>query len=464
MTTKIHFKEWLPDLPALDNPGMTEVLNCRPIDATYKHFRPLGAAVATLPSLVPLGGVQVINSSGSPIVYAGDETSLSASTGGAFTELSASTYGSDGWDFAVYENIVCAADIGIPIQRHTIGSAGNFATLGSTAGTAPPAKCIGVVGQFLVAGWADSVRNRLRWSGIDNISSWPTAGSATAIAQQAGEQDLDDWGGIYAIGGGDQFAVIWQQSGMHRMTYVGGDVVFQFDVLSRNIGTTFRNSVVHYNGRWYFASRDGFFVTDGASVAPIGRNKVDRYFSTNVDGGFNDSIFGAVDPAHGLIYWSFPVSGGSGDGVQQEILLYNALEERWARASETTRGLIKSHVGSGTLPYAFRSNGAYTTFTGTAGSAVLISGESELNPGGFAYVSGVKPLVDVTTNSVTVALGTRSNQQNSPTYTNLTTANSRSGFCDFRSEARYHRVRFDIQGTFNACQGLEIRVAGSGEV
>jgi hypothetical protein len=306
------------------------------------------------------------------------------------------------------------------------------------------------------------VRNRLQWCGIDNIFSWPTAGSATAVAQQAGSQDLDDWGGINAIAGGDQFAVIWQQAGMHRMTYVGGDVVFQFDVLSRNIGTAFKNSIVHYNGRWYFASRDGFFVTDGVSVAPIGRNKVDRYFSTEADSGFNDSVFGVVDPRLGLIYWSYAVLGGAGDGLQQGVLIYNVLEERFTRAGDNIRGLIKSHINDGSI-YGFRSDRAYASFNGTAGSAVLITGESELNPGGFARVSGIKPLVDVTANSVTVSLLTRNNQDNSPTLSSPSTANSRSGFCDFRSEARYHRARIDIQGTFNSCQGIEVRATGSGE-
>jgi hypothetical protein len=48
------------------------------------------------------------------------------------------------------------------------------------------------------------------------------------------------------------------------------------------------------------------------------------------------------------------------------------------------------------------------------------------------------------------------------TYTAESTANSRSGFCDFRSEARYHRARVTITGTFNAAQGIEVDAVWSG--
>jgi hypothetical protein len=77
-------------------------------------------------------------------------------------------------------------------------------------------------------------------------------------------------------------------------------------------------------------------------------------------------------------------------------------------------------------------------------------------------MQGIKPLVDVTLNAVTVAIGTRNDRSSSVSYTSETTANSRSGFANFRSEARYHRARLTITGTFNAAQGLEYEAVPSG--
>lgn len=465
----IIFKEWLPDLPALDNPGLVEAQNCRPIDLTYKSYPTLGSAISgTLASLVPRHSIRVHDATPSTIVYTGDETSLSASTSGAFTELSASTYGVSDWDFAIFDDIVCAAAINVPIQGHTIGSAGNFATLGSAPGTAPAAFCIGVVNQFLVAGWPDQVRNRVRWSAINNIQSWPTANSATAIAAQSGQQDLPDWGGVRAIGGGDQYAIIWQPSGMHRMTYIGGSAVFQFDVISKNIGTAFKHSIIQYNGIWYFASPTGFFATNGAEVVPIGAGKVDRYFLSVTDRGRCElEMKVAADPVQGLIYWAYPyVSGAAGSGgsyLTDEILIYNVAEKRWTRAVQVTRGLIPANtIINESIPlYGFRSDARYAQFDGTVGSAVFTTGEVEWARGLFSRVGGVKPLVDQAV--ATVAIGTRNDQTSAASFTAETTANSRTGFCDFRSEARYHRARLTVTGTFNAARGLEVDAEVSGE-
>lgn len=105
-------------------------------------------------------------------------------------------------------------------------------------------------------------------------------------------------------------------------------------------------------------------------------------------------------------------------------------------------------------PRGFKS-GVLSTFTGTPGTATIETGDVEATLGRKTFVAGVKPLVDVTANAVTAAIGYRDDLQASVTYTSEVTANSRSGFCDFRVEARYQRIRLKIAGTFNAAQGVE---------
>jgi hypothetical protein len=102
------------------------------------------------------------------------------------------------------------------------------------------------------------------------------------------------------------------------------------------------------------------------------------------------------------------------------------------------------------------------TFTGTPGTAILETGESEGNIGGMMFVRGVRPLVDVTVNAVTIAIGYRNDQNSTPTYTSEVTANSRSGECNFRNEARFQRVRMTVTGTFNSAQGVGVDAIPSG--
>lgn len=66
--TAFSFGEWLPDLPDLGNPGLTEALNVLPVSSSYTPFLPLSAiAGATLPAQ-PIGAIYPITASGSTTV------------------------------------------------------------------------------------------------------------------------------------------------------------------------------------------------------------------------------------------------------------------------------------------------------------------------------------------------------------------------------------------------------------
>lgn len=104
--------------------------------------------------------------------------------------------------------------------------------------------------------------------------------------------------------------------------------------------------------------------------------------------------------------------------------------------------------------------GTVGRFGGAPGTAIIETGEVEGNENGRTYLSGIKPLVD--TSSVTVAVGTRSDQASAVTYTSEVTPTTRTGIADFRSDAKYHRVRLTITGTFTAALGIQpiFRTAG----
>lgn len=477
---RIFFKEWLPDLPDLDNPGLTEARNVLPVGGTYIAFKPLAsdAASAVLPAR-PTGYIRTPSGDSQTMLYAGVLARLYVSTDlAAFTALSATLAGgANWWSFARYENRVIATGYGEPALQHTIGSASNFSTLGSTAGTSPKARLVGVIGQFVMLGDTDEsvngqVPHRVQWSGIDLPASWPTANSATAIAQQAGEQFLPaELGPVKGIAGGDQYGVILQQRGITRVTYVGGSVVFQFDRISDKVGCMFPRSIVQVGRDTYFADVSGFYVTNGVEVVSISDLKVTKYFQDHHAQENQYKVVGAVDPVRHLIYWAFPAAFGS-PFTPTDMLVYNYVEKRWSLVVQLTEGPINvigpdNAAASSHILYGFNSATLGTSFTvnafnGTVGTAILTTGEAEWNPGGYARVQGVRPYVDVTANAVTVAVGSRNDQQSAATYTAETTADSRSGFCGFRNEARYHRARITITGTFNAAQGLEFQVVPSG--
>lgn len=114
---------------------------------------------------------------------------------------------------------------------------------------------------------------------------------------------------------------------------------------------------------------------------------------------------------------------------------------------------------------AFTTVGRLSTFTGTPGAAVLETGEMELNEGGRAFLDAVKPHVESsgTAPAVTVAIGYRDDLSASQTYTSEASANSRTGFANFRVDSKYARIRTTITGTFEKATGLEFNAVPSGK-
>lgn len=467
---KIRFTEWLPDLPDLDNPGLIEAHNVHFVDGAYRPFRPLSTST-TYAALTtkPLGGIVLEDFT---FVGTGDSLKKSVNALGSWTDVSSASQATTTapWQFARFDDWIIAANLDNTPYRATTG--GSFTTLAST-GTAPKAKVVGKIGRFIFLGHTndgtDTVEYRVQWCAIDEPTKWPTPGSSTAQSLQAGEQFLNpEWGAVQAILGADQFGLIFQEGGITRASYHGGDTVFQFDEIS-NDGLAFARGIVQAGRLWFYISKAGIFVTNGVESTPVGVNKVDRYFWDNFWAGTSDQVHAAVDVNRKVIYWAYQAELVSSGTKATEILAYNYEAQKFSRCSQELTLLLSDPQADPTTNLsfvAFDTSFVGKRFTGSAGTAKLTTGEFELNPGARTFVQGIKPLVSwptgVTVNE-TVALGTRNDQDaDNVTFTSESTPNARTRFAGFRSDARYHRARLTLTGSFDEAMGLEIQAVPSG--
>lgn len=463
----VQLGEWLPDLYDLKFPNLVRAEQVEPVGRVYKSFEPLsGSGQATGGATFPKG-LHVAVDGAEAHYYVAQERIYRAIGGSAFTAMS-STHLSTMVDFLQYDDLEIAA---LSSQNyclfHTIGSQTTFATLGSSVGNAPGASRIGKINQFVFLGALGSTTagNVVRWSGIDDPLSWPTPGSATAIAQQSGEQVLGrEFGPVSGFANGDQFGLIFQTAAITRVTYVGPPVVFQFDKVSDKIGCAYPRSIVQVGGWTYFIANSGIHRTNGVAVEDIGLNKVNRYFLSEHESQARERVYGAVDHYKGLIYWTFCETSDT-DSTPSTLLIYNYLEGRFTEASQVCQGLFSTYGGEGF--FASRAKGLgvnYTlmSFSGTPSSlARFETGDIEFNPGGFSRLSGAKLLVDATANAVIGYAKTR-NLLVGLTTSAASTTNSATGFCDFNLEARYHRLSFELSGEFDQAQAMEFKVKKSG--
>jgi hypothetical protein len=463
---------WLPDMPDLDNPGLTEALNVLPVASSYTPYLPISvsgnamtntAAVAFIGSddSVPTDAQLYVGSTAGNIYIQGFPI------GGGWTDLAPAGFvGTRVTALCQYNTLIIAAngEAGNPPVYGTLGSLSAFAVLGTGGVDAPPCGVLGVVGQFLftgnintTGGPSGALPHAVQWSGIGNPTSWPTPGSATAIAQQSGQQVLHaELGGVTGIYGADEWGVILQAAGVSRLTYIGSPGVFQFDTISRGIGMDFPNAGVKVGGVVYFMSSRGFFATDGVNVLPIGNEKVNKWFLASWDGTTFTNSSAAVDYVNNLIYWNYPRTGDS--GVPLGLVVYNFVEQRFTHATDTIRafavaaGLTYTALGVQAIDVTTNKAGE---LSGTAGTATLRTGELELNPGGKSLLQGFRPLVSGSSPSVTCKIGSRMRQGDAITYTSALTPNANTGFADCLIEASFHRAEIDISGAFTQVIGGE---------
>lgn len=465
--TKFKFGEWLPDQPDLDNPGLTECLNVIRVNATYQPYKPLVTSGTALPGVVQRAfrarGSGTINTLGE--IYAAISSVVSGNRlyvqppAGTFTDVTGPTLASDERvSLLQYNEVVIAVSAASNPQYRTLGAptSTHFAKLTGPYGDAPQSVCGNVVGQFVVLGATSTAPYTVQWSGINAPFNWPTPNSADAIAQQSGIQYLDSsLGSVVGITQGDQWGLILTEGGIVRMTYVGGQVVFQFDTIWKAPGPG-QNGWVRVGGKIYFWTAAGFFVCDGVTVTPIGLGKVDQYYLTKLSNNSTLGIHAGVDYINKLIYWTLPTSGTSGD-TSLEVLAYNYLENRWTHAADTLRCFVDEEESTMTNyrgPFAFGNDSKLGEQTGTPGTATFTTAEAEFNPGKRAIVTSVTPQV-TGTNSYTVKVGSRTFQSQSVSYTAAISPDPFTGDCNCFVDDRYHRAEIDIVGNFNQAMGGE---------
>lgn len=499
---KIFLGEWQADLPDWDNPGLTEARNVTPVDRFYAPFLPLNGSSTALPSRA-YGAGSFVDTSGVAYIYAGESTTLSAREGSEWTAkgraTAYATAATSYWRFAQFDDYAIATNYNDIPQTIAIGTTGSFADITAGGmGTAPPARQVGVINRFLVFGntndSAGTIPNRVRWSGIDDHTQWPTPGSSTALSVQSGAEVFDaTYRDVTGITNGEQFGIIFQRGGIHRMTYIGGSLVFQIDTIERARGCIAPNGLAQVGQVTYFPAADGFFVTDGVTVKSIGNERVDNLFGDDVDTQYLYRVCSAIDFHNQNIYWAYPGSGNTG-GRPNKLLIYNYREGRWTNAQQEAELIFNGlsfavtldeldnyfasldlvtpsldaqiWKGGNNLALGFNSSNEMGAFSGSAGVARLETQEVQLHPDGRAIVLGVKPVIDEggLTPTITIQVGYRDTAAQDVTYTPAMPLNSRTRMAPFRTEARYHRVRLNVTGNFRAVMGIEFLYEDAGRV
>lgn len=498
MKVKIPFLEWLPDLPPEENPGITTARNVIPDVQSYRSFPNLTLFSTSLGGRCQ-GAFVGRDTAGNYTNYAGDASALYALVGTSWSNVSRLVGGAYTtpvdvfWEFTQFGNLVIGVNGSNNDAPQAITSgAANFAALG---GAPPKAAHIATVRDFVVMGNISATATSpqmVRWSAINNAASW-TPDAATL----ADFQDLPgDGGHIQKVIGGE-YGTIFQQRAIYRMTFVGSPLVFQFDKVHTNIGAYAPQSVIAHQNLIFFLSEDGFYMFDGSNVIPIGQNKVDRTFFSELDTNYTYRIQAVIDPIRKLVAWGYPSSGNPG-GNFNNMLVYSWAAEKWTKINGPGAGLniqylfrsvtgaytldsldnLSTNIDSLTIPFdsIFYSGGNYllsgfdsgnrlNLFNGSAMPAEIRTAEIKFNPSlnGSAYITAARPIVGSATATVTIGVYVRDSGAGLSFISDYPIASA--GYAEVRATARFFKFTMETLNNtpFEHLQGIEVEVLDAGD-
>ena len=125
--------------------------------------------------------------------------------------------------------------------------------------------------------------------------------------------------------GNSPSGLFWSADSLIRGTYVGGGPVFQFDTISAQSSILSANSVIEYDGIFYWIGTDRFLSFNGV-VREVENNMNINFFFDNLNYAQRQKVFAYKVPRFGEIWWCFPF----GDSIEpNHAVIYNVRENTW---------------------------------------------------------------------------------------------------------------------------------------
>jgi hypothetical protein len=162
----------------------------------------------------------------------------------------------------------------------------------------------------------------VKWCDQEDFTTW-----APSITNTAGEVRLTHGSEIKGVSKTRGQILIWTDTDLYAMQYVGGRFVFAIEHIGSGIGVTGPNAAVTWNGVSYWMSRDNFYKYDG--VQQVMPNPIHEFvFEDDLDFINRDKIIAAVNKEFQEI-WFFYQSKTSPTNNIDKYVKHNVMQNTW---------------------------------------------------------------------------------------------------------------------------------------
>ncbi len=159
----------------------------------------------------------------------------------------------------------------------------------------------------------------IRWSDQESAADWTP--SATG---QAGSIQLSDGSELVACLQTRQEIVVWTDSALYSIQYVGVPAVWSTQLLASNISIYGPNAKAVASGVIYWMGVDKFYKYDGRTQTL--RCDLRQYIFSDINQSQNQQVFAGTNEGFNEVWW-FYCSAGS--NVVNKYVVYNYAEDIW---------------------------------------------------------------------------------------------------------------------------------------
>lgn len=280
----------------------------------------------------------------------------------------------------------------------------------AAAVTNAPTSCKGVVvtpEHFLVALGASGNGRNVAWADQDDITDWTASNT-----NQAGDQDLPGAGLILAGRRGARETLIWTETDLWSMRFIGGDLVYGFQIIGAKCGPVSRRAMtVVGTGQAFWMGHNSFWEYDGGATRKIPCEIGDYIFSSINRAQISKVCCWARSDFNEII-WTYPDSGSN--EVNHRVV-YNRILNWWGhstyvRSDGIDRDFLEYplEAGPGGSVYECEKGTTYADEGGSPSYTPYVeSGPFEIGSGGrIMHITGFVP-DEATQGAANVSLYTR---------------------------------------------------------
>jgi len=327
-----------PDL-AESNPGVSltvlnAILQSDAVGVAYGPHPSIGvlSTAQALPS-APRGAISVVTRAGLYLAFIGTADKLfKVAADGSVTEIGSgyAVPAGDQWSFAQFGDYLYATNTFDGLIRYNLESGGAVAAVAG----APRGRFIFPLFNTLAMLDCDGNNRLMQTSKINDPTVW--SGDASNTYQEFTEGEELIAGGEL----GESYAVVFQRNAIRLLTRTRDRTIFTSDLYASGIGAQGAAGVVIARGFAYFIDTDGPHRTDGASVVPIGKDKISATLIKSLASGGLTSMEGAYDPPNNRIVYRYMTNGVVDPEIFEDALAYDVLKGEWVPLSIKTAALV----------------------------------------------------------------------------------------------------------------------------